>query len=173
MTSAASPEKTEIVFVRHMGRSPTTRTKRAARAGHRRQGVVLCNGLRIRKKNRLRPTKVALKLLAQDWKYVLELVRVGTLEICDTDGKTVPFERLQAFLTGGAPPPQQPVPAPAATQPSPPAEPKGYTEEELEKKTRNELNEIAKEFGVASPHKLPSKPAVIEAIFAASTDGGE
>ena len=180
MTSAASPEKTEAVkwaqedgyvLVRHMCRSPLTRTKRAARAGHRRQGVVLGNGQRIRKKSRRQLVKIALDVLIADKDRVIEFVRVGTLELCEPRTlSTIPYEMLPELLGSAAPvaPPPASEPEPPPPQdPPPPAE--GYTEEELEKKTRNDLNKIALEFGIKDPDRLPNKPAVIEAIFAAST----
>jgi len=182
MTSAASPEKTEAisvvdavnwaredgyVLVRHMCRSPLTRTKRAARAGHRRQGVVLAHGKRIRKRSRRQLDVVGLAELIAGAERVLEYVRVGTLEVCDPRTITViPYEMLPALLCPGAA--VQPAPPPASKPPPPPAA-EGYTEEELEKKTRGELNKIAMEFGIKEPDRLPNKPAVIDAIFTAST----
>jgi hypothetical protein len=56
---------------------------RAARSGHRRQGVLLDDGTRIRKKGRKRFTEVALTTLADNHQKLLEYIRVGTLEACD------------------------------------------------------------------------------------------
>ena len=186
MTSAESPEKTEAVkwaqedgyvLVRHMCRSPLTRTKRAARAGHRRQGVVLGNGQRIRKKSRRQLVKVGLDVLIADKDRVIEFVRVGTLELCEPRTlSTIPYEMLPELLGSAAPvappPASEPEVPPPPHDPTPkkaPAQTEGYTEEELEKKTRSDLNKIALEFGIKDPDRLPNKPAVIEAIFAAST----
>lgn len=186
MTSAASPEKTEaisvadavkwaqedgVVLVRHMCRSPLTRTKRAARAGHRRQGVVLGNGQRIRKKSRRHLVSVGLDVLIAGAERVMEYVRVGTLEICDPRTATaIPYEDLPELLNGTTPPLPPPTTAPTPPPPPPPSNPsEGYSEEELEKKTRSELNKIAMEFGIKDADRLPNKPAVIDAIFTAST----
>lgn len=182
MTSAESPEKTEAVkwaqedgyvLVRHMCRSPLTRSKRAARAGHRRQGVVLGNGQRIRKKSRRQLVKIGLDVLIADKDRVLEFVRVGTLEICEPRKlTTIPYEMLPELLGNlghAAPPPASEPEPPPPPQDPPKAPAEGYTEEELEKKTRNDLNKIALEFGIKDPDRLPNKPAVIDAIFAAST----
>lgn len=71
------------VLVRHMARNPRTRTMRAARSGHRRQGVLLDDGTRIRKKGRKRFTQVALTTMVDNHQRLLEYLRVGTLEACD------------------------------------------------------------------------------------------
>jgi hypothetical protein len=116
---------------------------------------------------------VGLDVLIADRDRVLEYVRVGTLELCGPrEATAIPYERLPALLGSELPAKALPATKPPPPPPPPPQQ-EGYTEEELEKKTRSELNKIAEKFGIASPHKLPSKPAVIEAIFAAATDGGE
>lgn len=71
------------ILVRHMGRSPRTRTLRAGRAGHRRQGVVLDDGTRIRKKGKKRMTQVDLAAVVDNHAHLLELILVGTIEVCD------------------------------------------------------------------------------------------
>lgn len=78
-----APRVKDYVLVRHMARNPRTRTMRAARAGHRRQGVLLDDGTRIRKKGRKRFTEVALTTLADNHQKLLEYIRVGSLEACD------------------------------------------------------------------------------------------
>jgi hypothetical protein len=58
-----------------------------------------------------------------------------------------------------------------ANEPPKTEEKPSYSEEELMAMNRKKLNEVAtKEFGVADPDKLPSKQAVIEAIFKASEE---
>ncbi len=71
------------VLIRNMARSPRTRTARAARSGHRRQGVLLDDGTRIRKQGRRRYTEVDLRTFANNHQRLLEYVRVGSIEVCD------------------------------------------------------------------------------------------
>jgi len=71
------------VLVRHMGRSPRTRTMRAARSGHRRQGVLLDDGSRIRRKGKKRLTELDLRAFVDNHRRLMEYVRVGTIEILD------------------------------------------------------------------------------------------
>jgi hypothetical protein len=118
--------------------------------------------------------KVGLDVLKASKDLILEYVRVGTLEICEPRGLTaIPYEALPELLGSAAPaapsPALEPEPPPPPQNPPPKAPTEGYTEEELEKKTRGELNKIAMEFGIKDPDRLPNKPAVIEAIFAAAT----
>ena len=78
-----TPRALDYILVRHMARNPRTRTLRAARSGHRRQGVLLDDGTRIRKKGRKRFTEVALTTMVDNHQRLLEYLRVGTLEACD------------------------------------------------------------------------------------------
>jgi hypothetical protein len=83
------------VLVRHMGRSPRTRTMRAARSGHRRQGVLLDDGTRIRKKGKRRFTEVDLRELINNHQKFLEHVRVGSIEVCDPrNEEPIPYDDL-------------------------------------------------------------------------------
>jgi len=87
------------VLVRHMARSPRTRTMRAARAGHRRQGVLLDDGTRIRKKGRKRYTEVDLRELARNNQRFLEFVRVGAIEVCDPKTEhAIPYNDLVKMI---------------------------------------------------------------------------
>ena len=87
------------VLVRHMARSPRTRTMRAARAGHRRQGVLLDDGTRIRKRGRRRFTEVDLRELANNNQKLLEYVRIGALEVCDPKTEqSIPYEGLLKMI---------------------------------------------------------------------------
>jgi len=87
------------VLVRHMARSPRTRTMRAARAGHRRQGVILDNGLRLRRKGRGRFTELDLRDFAENHERLLEYVRVGSLEVCDPRSeRIIPYDSLCELL---------------------------------------------------------------------------
>jgi hypothetical protein len=47
-------------------------------------------------------------------------------------------------------------------------EEESLTEEDLHKKSRNELNELAETLGIEDPEKLPNKQAVIDEIIACS-----
>lgn len=87
------------VLVRHAARSPRTRTMRAARAGHRRQGAILDNGIRIRKRGRRRYTELDLRELVTEHERLLEYVRVGTLEVCDPKSEEViPYNDLVKMI---------------------------------------------------------------------------
>lgn len=85
----------DYVLVRHMSRSPRTRTLRAARSGHRRQGVLLDEGTRIRRKGKQRLTEIHLRDFVNNHTKLLEYVRVGTLEIVDPDTEyTIGYDDL-------------------------------------------------------------------------------
>ena len=198
MASAESPTPTQLVLVRHMARSPRTRTMRAARSGHRRQGVLLDDGTRIRKKGKRRYTEVDLAALASNHQRFLEFVRVGTIEVCDpVTEQAYSYEELVAKLKAlagaidesgvnqdavlGSDQPENSAPsiAPPPMDDLPPADPgvpeldetNGLTEEELLKMNRKDLDKVAKkDYGVEDPDKLPNKQAVVEAIFAASEE---
>ena len=87
------------VLVRHMARSPRTRTMRAARSGHRRQGVILDDGKRIRKKGRRRYTEVDLREMVRNNQRLLEYVRIGAIEVCDPKNEqAIPYEGLVELL---------------------------------------------------------------------------
>jgi hypothetical protein len=87
------------VLVRHMGRSARTRTMRAARAGHRRQGVLLDDGTRVRKRGR-RFTEVDLRELANNHQRLLEYVRTGAVEVCDPKTEhAIPYDGLVKMIS--------------------------------------------------------------------------
>jgi len=89
------------ILVRHMARSARTRTLRAGRAGHRRQGVLLDDGTRIRKRGRRRYTSVDLSTMVYNHQKLLEYVRVGTLEVCDpVTEQRIPYEGLVELIEG-------------------------------------------------------------------------
>lgn len=96
--TAASPENETRVLIRHMGRNRRTRTLRAARAGHRRQGVILDNGTRIKKRGE-RLTQVSLQDLVNKHTRMLEYVRVGTIEVYyPTAQNRLSYDALVALL---------------------------------------------------------------------------
>jgi len=76
------------VYIRHVGRKTVNHAVRAARAGNRRQGVVLDNGLRIRKQGHRRLTKLNLKefvayherLLFYFDNYIIEILDPATMK---------------------------------------------------------------------------------------------
>jgi len=171
MTSAESPGKVEeVLLVRHMCRSPLTRTARAARAGHRRQGIVLADGTRIRKKGSRRFTVLALRDLVQNQERILELVRIGALEVCDTNERALSYEALVEKLTGA------PVKEPAPVEEPAPAKTDGYTEEDLLEMGLDALKDVAvSEFKVPSGDvkKLRAKQAVVDLIMEVATASEE
>jgi hypothetical protein len=88
------------VLVRHMARSPRTRTLRASRAGHRRQGVILDEGTRIRKRGRGRFTPVDLTKFVQNHTRLLEYIRTGAIEVCDPRSeRPIPYEGVIEMLS--------------------------------------------------------------------------
>lgn len=93
------------VLVRHTGRSALTRTTRALRSGHRRKGVLLDDGTRIRKKGKKRLTAVTLSTFVGNNQRLLEYVRVGQIEVCDAETESaLSYDELVeriAELAGG------------------------------------------------------------------------
>lgn len=187
------PREIDYVLVRHLARSPRARTMRAARAGHRRQGVLLDDGTRIRKKGRQRLTEVSLDVFVRNHARILEFVQVGTLELVDpADFQPIPYAELLEIAkkhvkgeldTDSRVPQDAPMgsveenTAPAPKDAPPPAAPEAgkgdvYYEEELKKMTRADLNNLASSnFGVNNPEGMPNKQAVVDAIMSAG--GGE
>ena len=97
--TSSEPKRIEYILVRHMGRSPRTRTLRAARGGHRRQGVLLKNGQRIRKKGRKRLTQLHLKDFVENHTRLLEYVRVGAIEFVNpVTLQPIPYDDLLDFV---------------------------------------------------------------------------
>jgi len=89
MADEAVTENTEpkaagpFVYVRHVGRSAANRTERRIRGGNRRQGAVLDNGMRIRKKGRYRLTKIALKGFVDSHERLFYYLDKAILEVID------------------------------------------------------------------------------------------
>lgn len=193
--SAASPGQ-GYVLVRHMARSPRTRTMRAARSGHRRQGVLLDDGTRIRKKGRKRFTQVELTTMVNNHQRLLEYLRVGTLEACDPvterpmsyqevadlirslgatkGGFALDESGVQQGPVGGSEKPENAAPSakkkkppPQVDQDAPPQQ--GHTEGELFAMRFDELKEVAVNiYGVDSDavSSMRAKKEVVAAIFA-------
>jgi len=87
------------VLVRHNQRSARTRSQRAARSGHRRQGALMDDGTRIRRKGKGRYTEMDLRELVNNHERLLEYVRVGTLEVCDPKTESViPYDDLVKMI---------------------------------------------------------------------------
>jgi hypothetical protein len=207
---ATHPNKPfDYILCRHMARSPRTRTMRAARAGHRRQGVLLDDGSRIRKKGRGRLTPISIDVFVHNHARLLEYVRVGSIEFLNpATQERIPYAELEqiakswcdsvkAEFSTESKVPQDPVlgsDRPDNTAPTdyvaplleddgtpadlppdledlpPEDEDKpSYTEADLKKMSREELNTLAEESGIKDPAGMPNKGAVIEAILA----GGE
>ena len=83
------------IYVRHVGRSAVNRASRHARSGHRRQGAILDNGVRIRKKGRYRLTKVALKEFVANHERLFFYIDNGIIEVIDPASLTaIPRDEL-------------------------------------------------------------------------------
>lgn len=172
-TNAAGVAREPYFLVNHIGRSRLTKGMRKSRAGYRRQGILLADGTRIRKKGRRRRNVLSARVILANWEKIFDLLERGIIEIQDpVTERPIPIDELGALLEA----PMQPqaaapsaedngVDAPAV------APPDGYTEEQLLAMSRKALNRIAaREFGVSEPDKLPNKPAVVEAIMAAGQE---
>jgi len=194
----AKPETRPIhyVLVRHMARSPRTRTLRAARAGHRRQGVLLDDGTRIRKRGKRRLTEVDLRTMVDNHQKLLEYVRVGTIEVLDPvteqaipyEGvveiienlaKTMKLEKFELLETGvqdevipGSDVPENTAPMPDTTRPDIDASAMMAAADQAEAKKRGEANlppseEEAEELTEADLKKMNRKE-----LDALATDNG-
>jgi hypothetical protein len=82
------------VLVRHKGRDAAGGAVRRARSGFRRQGVVLDNGLRIRKQGRQRYTELDLRALVDNHENLLRYLDEDVIEILDAESKHV-FTRAE------------------------------------------------------------------------------
>jgi hypothetical protein len=91
----------EYVLVQHLQRWAGSRSLRAERGGHRRQGVLLDDGSRIRQKS-YRLHAMPLDTLLANHQSMLEHVREGRLAVFDPDGTTeLTYELLLAKLHKG------------------------------------------------------------------------
>lgn len=169
-TNAAGVAREPYFLVNHIGRSRLTKGMRKSRAGYRRQGILLADGTRIRKKGRRRRNILSAEKLLANWEKIYDLSERGIIEIQDpVTERPIPIDQLGVALGAATQPPapslaseENGVDAPEV------APPEGYTEEQLLAMSRKALNRIAaREFGVNEPDKLPNKAAVIEAIMAA------
>lgn len=103
--AAVSPEETpevkprETVLVQHLQRDAGSRHLRAQRGGHRRQGVLLDDGTRIRQKA-YRKTEISIQTLADNHQSILEHHRKGRLAIFTPDEKEMSYDDVVALLTG-------------------------------------------------------------------------
>lgn len=88
-------------YVRHVGRNTANRANRRARAGHRRQGAVLDNGVRIRKKGRMRLTKVAFKEFVENHERLFYYLDNGIVEAIDpATMQVIPRDELLNLMHG-------------------------------------------------------------------------
>lgn len=94
--SAVSPGKV-TVFIRHLTRSPLTRTNRAARSGHRRQGFLLADGVRIRQR-RGRLTPVGLDVAARSAEKLIDGAANSVIEVLDHNQNKVCLKDLNLLL---------------------------------------------------------------------------
>jgi hypothetical protein len=218
----------DYVMVRHMGYSAETKAHRSARAGQRKQRMMLDTGRRIRCKGG-RYTEVTFSDVLANFNTLLAGVRSGAIRVCRPDNLAaltmsqfvdlgarlaedfkvdlrvdntlleplvadqadtkvwVPKTPEVVELEEEAPKSEEAPTATLAPEPAPePAlvslpvveetkpmvdspETTEWDEEALQKLSRSKLNKVATEsFGIENPGDLPSKQAVIDAIFAAS-----
>jgi hypothetical protein len=104
--TAASPEvKTEMVkppaylLLMHRQRDAENRATRASRGGHRRQGVLLDDGTRVRQRG-YRYTQIGLEELKANHQSLLEHVRQGRIGVFMPDEKPLSYDELVALLHG-------------------------------------------------------------------------
>jgi hypothetical protein len=149
---------------------------RAARAGHRRQGILLDDGTRIRKKGRQRLTELTMKTFIGNQAKILELIKIGALELVNPNTlNPMSHDEVMALVgqssVGKASAPAKPTAPVENKAPVKNGKPTTF-EEELKKMNRGDLNKIAsRRYGVSGPEGFPNKQAVIDAILAAG--GGE
>ncbi len=88
-------------YLRHVGRRAENRAVRRARAGHRRQGAVLDNGVRIRRKGRYRLTKVRYKEFVKNHERLFFYIDNGIVEAIDPSTmKAIPRDELLNLIHG-------------------------------------------------------------------------
>ena len=97
VTSEVNPRDT--VLLQHLQRDAASRHLRADRGGHRRQGVLLDDGTRIRQKA-YRKTEVSIETLAANHQSILEHHRKGRLAIFTSDEKELSYDEVLKLLTG-------------------------------------------------------------------------
>jgi hypothetical protein len=102
--TAASPEQPtegksgQFVLLQHQQRWAGTRGLRAERGGHRRQGVLLDDGTRIRQKA-YRFTEMPVSGLLANHQSILEHVREGRVAVYQPDGETeLTYDKLVLFI---------------------------------------------------------------------------
>jgi hypothetical protein len=105
--TAERPEETKEVksgtlLLQHLQRDANTRSLRSQRSGHRRQGVLLDDGTRIRQRG-YRVTEISTQTLADNHQSILEHVREGRVAIFTPDEKELSYEQLVALLKDQVP----------------------------------------------------------------------
>lgn len=172
-TTAAGVTREPYFLVNHIGQNRLMRSQRKLRAGFRRQGILLSDGTRIRKRGRRKYNVVTVKAILANWEQIFDLLDRGIIEILDpVTERPIHVDELSTRLEA----PMREAPTPPASEENgadapavAPAE--GYTEEQLLSLSRKALNRVAvREFRVKEPEKLPNKAAVIEAIMAAGQE---
>lgn len=167
MTSAESPKM--YLLVKHLQRSPVARTARAARAGCRRQGVILDDGTRLRRKGRRRFTEVSLDTFRDNIGQFEFYVDNGYLAIFDHEERPVTMDQARAMveLSPRANPPVDSGPVPESEPEL--VETNGsrresFSEDELQKLSRKRLDKLANQRGI-DPSGFSNKPEIIKAIL--------
>jgi hypothetical protein len=156
-------------LVRNLARDPTNHAARRLRPGNK-TGFVLSNGTRIRRRN-TRGTTISHDLLAEDANRVCEAVAAGYIEV-QKAGKVLSAKELESSLgvkTPAAPvaepPPVDAPPLDTVVDPQPDGEGEEWSEEDLRKLNRAELNTLAKEWEITDPESYPTKGALVEAML--------
>jgi hypothetical protein len=91
------PRKEDYVLIKNMASSRETRHIRSSSRGHRYNAIVLDTGRRIRQKGD-RLTEVSLHDLLANHQQILELVRVGKLQVFAPDQALLQYEELKGLV---------------------------------------------------------------------------
>jgi len=93
------PRPKDYVFVNHMMRSARSGLKRHARSGNRRQGVILDNGQRLRRRGARLMNEVNLRTMVECHRRFLDYIEAGIIEVYDPNGmKIMSLEQVIARI---------------------------------------------------------------------------
>lgn len=103
------PRPKDYVLVNHMMKSARSSLKRHMRSGNRRQGVILDNGQRIRKRGYRMMNEVNLRTMVENHRRLLDYLESGIIEVIDpvtgksldVDGLIKKIEEVGSRLTPG------------------------------------------------------------------------
>lgn len=97
VTTPTKPK--DYVLLQHLQRDRGTRSLRAARGGHRRQGVLLEDGTRIRQRA-YRYTELSVANLVSNHQSLLEHVREGRLAVFAPDETPLSYDEVVSLVGG-------------------------------------------------------------------------